>query len=244
MKDNLTNHDCTPEPETMKEMLQQHMRFIFWIKKKKYLVPCRAMKPDLENKHEIAVFISSTGERYLTAFTDSDELGKWPYENDPVVIMTFDDLKLRMLNDPNNIAGIVIDPFSKRLILGQKQIEQVDMLTEGFGIHNVLHSDAMHLSKPQEEMPGLVQALREFFESRSEVYKAYMLMVKEPEDSESRLLFIVDFDGERSEIFPALAKVICKHFTNEVNYEMMKATYKLLNAADSVAGPIYQRCQS
>ena len=236
LNNNAQNNSNMPEPDTTHKLLQ-HLRALKHIK---YLVPCKETS-ESSKKPETAVFVSPTGDKYLAAFTNTAELSKWPYKHDKTELLSYDDLKFIVLNNPKNMAGIVLDPFSKRLLLRQEQLEQIDLLTDGFGIRCIEHSEAMHLSKLAKEMPELIAALNVFLASKKNVYTAYMVMVIEPEETQSHLLFIIDFDGEKSDLFPSLAKVISPHIEYGGYYEMMKATYNLLNAAAAVSKPVFQR---
>ncbi|SHH88662.1 SseB protein N-terminal domain-containing protein [Sporobacter termitidis DSM 10068] len=189
----------------------------------------------------LAAMISPAGDRYLSAFTHPGELAQWPFDNNKTVLLSFDELKLEVLNNPKKLAGIVIDPFSKMLLLDQELIEQIDMLTEGFGIRRVEHSRDLQLTRPAKVMPALIEELSVFLSGKENVYSAYMLMAREPDDPQPRLLFIIDFDGEKSELFPDLTKLICPYINQDETFEMMKATYELLEAAALKSAPVYKK---
>jgi hypothetical protein len=228
-------------PEGMPRLYRQAMGVLFCIKYSSYLVPCRSDSDELNSSTKFAAFVTPTGERFIPAFTEPDELDKWPYTHDKAMLLTFDDLKYTVLNETYKLSGIVIDPFSKRFFLTQKQIEIIDQIAEGVVIHNVKHSGFVKLSKPEREMPQMFKALNVFFSSREYVYKAYILMLKEPADQEAHFLVVVDFDGDTCDLFPVLAKVISANLNQGETFEMMKATYSILKTVMPVSDPIYKK---
>jgi hypothetical protein len=227
------------EPEFISKLHRLEGHMIRWIKLMKYLVPCRVI--DGASQYELAVLVAPSGDRYVAAFTHPAELDKWPYRKDKVAMLSFDELKQSVLNCSGNLAGIVIDPFSKMLLLGHKQLEQIDLPSEDFKVQFVEHSGNLYLSDPAIDKPDLIDELACIFKANDAVYKAFILMAHDECDSEPRLLFVVDFSGEKDDLFPILAERICRHMNRGETFEMMKATYNLLRIAESVSKPIYQK---
>jgi hypothetical protein len=210
-----------------------------WIKHIKYLVPCRQGNTADGTNFELAVLITPSGDRYIAAFTRPAELDKWPYGNEKVGMLSFDELKLSILNNPKHLSGIVINPFSKMLLIRREQLEQFDLLTRGIKTQRVEQCGNLFLSHPEMNKPELVEELDSLFRNNEMVYKAFMLMAQEPTDTKPVLLFIVDFSGEKNDLFPTLAERINQHMNQGETFKMMKATYNLLRVAESISKPIY-----
>jgi hypothetical protein len=239
MSDHANESGSNFDPISFLKLHQRETATIFYIKYTSYFVPCRIYKSETNDRIAYAAYLTSS-ERFIAAFTDPEELARWPYKYDKGALMSFDNLKSAVMNDSYNLSGIIIDPFSKKLILRQRQIKQIDLVTEGSGVHNFSNSRNIKLNKLIKEIPALKEALQKFFRDFEYVYKAFVLEVKEPGKSE-RLLVVVDFDGQTNQLFPPLAKVIRTTLNQGEFFEMVKATHSLLNAAASLCEPIYQK---
>jgi hypothetical protein len=241
MNNNPYTYDSMQDADVMRDfnLLQTHL--VYWMKHIKYLVPCRTCAAGAGKGFEMAVLVTPSGDKYVAAFTHPAELRKWPYECDKTAVLSFDELKLGVLNDLTNLAGVAINPFSKMFILGHRQIELLERMSKGFEIERVEHCGNLFLSRPETENSELIEELAFFFAGNEAVYKAFMLTAQEEGSDAARLLFIVDFSGEKDDLFPALAELICRHMNQGETFELMKATYHLLCVAGSVSKPIYQK---
>ena len=66
---------------------------------------------------------SEDGTKYLPAFTSLDEVRKWREEEKlQTVVGNFDRYINFVASDPNNISGVVIDPFGSNIILSNQLI--------------------------------------------------------------------------------------------------------------------------
>jgi hypothetical protein len=85
----------------------------------------------------------------------------------------------------------------------------------------------------------MAEKMKSFFSTQEKVYRVYLLLAKEPEDHEPHWLVLVDFDGERSALFPEITKLIRPYMKPGDTFELMKTTYDLLQCAASLGSPIY-----
>lgn len=230
--DELSQNDPTSENE---------LRFLTGLKNAKFLVPCRAGSKGRGNGYCMAVLATLDKENFLPAFSNPAELKKWPYENDRTAVCSYDTLKHLVLDDPQNFSGIAVNPFGKKLLLRREQIRQIDSKTEGMCIRKVEHSRNLRLSKPGREPPGLADELKLLFNSKEEIYRAYLLLAREPKEVKPHWLFLIDFNGERTALFPIVARVVRPYMKPGGTFEIMKATYTLLQYASSKCEPFYRK---
>jgi hypothetical protein len=53
---------------------------------------------------------------------------------------------------------------------------------------------------------------------------------------------VVDFDGDKGDLFPSLASVLCANLNEGETFEMVKVTYDLLRLLMPIADPFYKKC--
>jgi hypothetical protein len=244
-----SSRDCfDPEPSLRKfqndPTPENELQFLTGLKNAKFLVPCRAKRKGTGNGYCMAVLSMQTEEKFLPAFSSHDELKKWPYENDRTALCSYDKLKHAVLDDPENLSGIAVNPFGRVLLLRQEQLRHIDSKVEGMYMHRVDHRGNLRLSRPGCELPGLAEALKNLLRSKDEIYRAYLLLAQEPGDAEPHWLFIIDFNGEKDVLFPAVARVVRPYMRPGESFEIMKATYILLQHASAMCGPIYRKEQA
>lgn len=230
--------------ESLKRMQKEptpenERRFFSEIKNARFLVPCVPRSGQPAARNYPAVLGTQKGEHFLPAFTDTGELGKWPYIIRKVSVFTFDDLKHTILEHPQNLAGIAINPFGKVLLLRQNQIAQIDAATRGMSVQRVNHEGKLRLSRPKGIPPGLISSLKAFFSQRREVRLVYLLLAQGPEEPAPHWLFLIDFDGTESGLFPQVAEAVQPYMKQGESFELLKATAQFLQFASTRAELIY-----
>lgn len=165
----------------------------------------------LKEKTEISFSIieNTAKQQFFLAFTDWEELGKWHSDkNQQTLIMTFDDLAAMILKENGNSSGFVINPFGENVIFNIDMIkalkELVKRRTNGGLTEQVVKKDTtVQIGQPREYPVHMVNAISNYLKKQKNVQAAYLqLMVKEGEQS---YLVIVDFTGDRREIFNGIA---------------------------------------
>jgi len=215
------------------------LRFCLNIKTANYMVPCIVGDIKAEGGYRMAVLISCEGERFLPAFTCTAELSKWKFERDKIALYSFDELKTFVLDNPQRLSGIAIDPYGSSLMLKQEHIKQIDAELEGMSVYKSEYNNLCHLSSPQKVPAGLEDELNAFFKNRPEVYRAYLLSAQERKEEEAYLLLLIDFDGKKNALFPSAAKVVSSYIKQGEPFEIVKATYDLLHKAASLCQAVY-----
>ncbi|SHH88686.1 SseB protein N-terminal domain-containing protein [Sporobacter termitidis DSM 10068] len=215
-----------------------------WISKlrsAKYLVPCKTISAKAGDELEMAVLISPSGEKFLPAFTDLQELEKWPFEKHQIVLRFFDNLKYVVLNDPYSLSGMIINPFGDRIVLKSAQIRQIDVNVESVSPQNARSGPDMRFLRPRRKFPELGVLLKAYFKRYEEVYSVYLMMATELGKTSPHWLFLIDFDGEKLSLFPELINVIHAFMHDGESFEILKATYTLLQLAAELGEPIYRK---
>ncbi len=228
-------------PRSAFNLNNEQMDTLLWIKQLEYIVPYREGKANGNGKLELGALVKPDGGKYVAAFTSWDELRKSPYTIKKAALMSFGELTHEVFINPNTLAGIAVNPFSKMLLLSQRQMAMIEMMAENFCFQSGERTGSIQLSKPKDELPELVDALKVFFRSREQVFKAYILTVREPGCIMEKLLFIVDFNGNEEELFMALSEIIRRHIAHGMAFGLIKATYNLLFAAEEITRPMYIR---
>jgi hypothetical protein len=209
------------------------LRFFGELKAARLLVPCR------EADNSIAVLNTPEKEAFLPGFTSADELGKWKFPMEKVSVMLLDALKHIVIDNPTQLTGVVINPFGQALFLRQPQFAEMDSLTEGMTLARTDHKGKLEMKATTDYPVGLPKALSAMFEGRSEVFRAWILLAREGGDAKFHKLFVIDFNGDRKQLFPSVAKTVEKFMRPGESFELMKANAGLVLAAQAKSAPVY-----
>jgi hypothetical protein len=108
-------------------------------------------------------------------------------------------MKSLVLKDTSQVRGFVINPFGHNITITPELIQYFSKrLTE-----IVIKKDTkVMLGQPAKYPHDMVKALSEFFKKYKEVESAYLFLAFKEGDDKPNLLIIIDFKGEKSELFP------------------------------------------
>lgn len=156
------------------------------------------------------------GKHFYPVFTDHDELAKWQRMEKPnTLILTFDDYAA-FLEKNEQAEGIVINPFSDNFVLNRKLVAhlktQKDLRTKGVSRNKISKDTKVMVGEPKEYPAEMVEALQEHMRGVPTIERAWLrLMIK---DNVQSFLVVVDFVGNREEIFGKIAAVVRPHLKN------------------------------
>lgn len=180
------------------------------------------------------------GLKYYPAFLDWEELRKWDAvcETTPkTLILGFDDYAAMIL-DQGNGDGLVLDPFGECLILDRETLEQWrGVKGAGKTECRVEKDTAVRLGDPKEPPTGLMAAMTA--QAVGTAVDALWLRLMERE-GELSYLVVVDFQGERSAVFDALAGV-ARPYLSGLNLDMVPLTENFGQQAVVGVEPFYRR---
>lgn len=162
-----------------------------------------------------SIIENTENQQFFLAFTDWEELGKWHKgENQQILILTFDDLAAMVLDEKGNSDGFVINSHGENIIFNKNMIkplkDEKERRAKGGVVKQVVDKDtAVQLGQPRVYPKEMVNAISNYLKKQKSVQAAYLqLMIKEGEQS---YLVIVDFTGDRREIFDGIGNVAMSH---------------------------------
>lgn len=217
---------------------ENELRFFLELKRASFLVP---VKQGEQHSDDVRIMLLKTPEEaFIPAFTDREELEKWPFAKEAVAVIGYDGIKQHVLEAAPAIRGIAVNPFGGNLILRQKELELVDSKTERSSMAMEERRGAMKIFRPKEYPEGLVEAVQRFCQGEAAIHRIYALSAQGAPDETPHWLFLLDFDGEKSVVFPKAAQVIKDYMEPNSSFELAKAAEDFAaNTADKVM-PIYE----
>lgn len=147
--------------------------------------------------------------RFYPAFIDWEELGKWEAMRDAAprtLIMGFDDYAAMVL-DQSSGDGVVINPFGDSLVLDRETLAQwrgtKQLVQTGHTECKVEQDTAVRLGDPKEYPSELAGAVSAFAQRNKGILRLWLRLMEK--GGELSYLIVVDFQGDRSDIFGGLA---------------------------------------
>lgn len=201
------------------------------LKDSAFLIPYNKTQTDIR-----LLKIPDKGE-FLPAFTNYAEFMKSPLDHDKAAVLPFVKLESILANAPEKVSGIVLNPHGKSLLIQRKQ----GVPEQGVSLEKQNYSGGLKLSKPNYIPEPVLAALIGFFNASENVYRAWLLLSQGKEEIAPHLLLLVDFDGDREAFFTKIAKSVRPFFRKGDRFEMMKADFKLIQAAEKLSHPFYQK---
>ena len=165
---------------------------------------------------QMPMLSSAGGKHFYPVFTDHNELAKWQkMENPNTLILTFGDYAA-FLEKNEQAEGIVINPFSDNFVLNRKLMAhlkaQKDLRTKGVSRNKITKDTKVMVGEPKEYPTEMVEALQAHMKGMPAIERAWLrLMMK---DNVQSFLVVVDFAGNREEIFGQIAAVARPYLKN------------------------------
>lgn len=221
---------------------ENELGFFKELKTALFLVPVKAAEDRPKTAPPVQIMLLRTPEEesFIPAFTDRSELEKWPFVKEAVAVISYDGLKNHVVENAAGIDGLVINAFGGNLVLRRKELELIDSKTEGMSVKRAEHRGELRIFQPAAFPEGMLDALERFCCGEPAIHKAYAVMTQGENEEKAHWLFLLEFDGEKSKIFPKAAEVIKDFMEPGSSFEMMKAVPELAwNAADKIM-PVYE----
>lgn len=165
---------------------------------------------------QMPMLSSAGGKHFYPVFTDHTELAKWKKMEKPnTLILTFDDYAA-FLEKNEQAEGIVINPFSDNFVLNRKLMAhlktQKDLRTKGVSRNKITKDTKVMVGEPKEYPAEMAEALQAHMRGVPAIERAWLrLMIK---DNVQSFLVVVDFAGNREEIFGQIAAVARPYLKN------------------------------
>lgn len=177
------------------------------------------------DKVQMPILVSPEGKHFYAMFTDKEEFENWEsVKVSDTMMFTFDDYA-SMIAQNEQVAGVVLNPFSDNLVLNRATMEHLktrkDLRTKGIARHKVTSDTQVMIGEPREYPTEMVEAIKEYLPSVPEVNAVWLrLMVKNNTPS---LLLVVDLQGDKEKIFTDIARTakpyLKKLYIDMVAYE-------------------------
>ncbi len=185
--------------------------------------------PCAENqKGEIVLrmLINGDGQQFVPAFfSRSSHIGDFP-ENE-LVEFAFPKLRNIFIDLPEDICGIVIEPFDKNILMNRQAMNEYDSETKGMTVKRHDHEGKTVLCAAKNLPKGLREAVVEFFGSQIGVNAAWILLAQGESEKIPHLMFAVDFYGSKLSLFPMLADVIKPFMQPGQQFELIEKKQNL-----------------
>lgn len=152
---------------------------------------------------------------FLMAFTNEEELGKWANGSTVnTTVFTFKDYVYMMDNNRNpGISGIVINPFNQSITIFRELLyalnERRQMEEKGHVDVSYAPGTPIVFTEPKDYPVDMVAAVKAFMKEDERVKAGYLRVMGT--DNHITYLIVVDYEGEETEIFEAVAECAKPH---------------------------------
>lgn len=158
-----------------------------------------------DTKVSFEILADADGNRFLPVFTDWEALLKWKKKpNVRAFIVTFDDICAMA---EKSAFGMVINPYSGDIMASCEMLrhmkETKDMRLAGHSEVTVKKGTAVRLGEPAEYPTAMTEAIRKKAKKIKCIDAIYLKL--KMQDDELSYLLVVDFRGDRREVFDQIA---------------------------------------
>lgn len=181
---------------------------------------------------------NSLGESFFIAFTDWEELAKWSMEKEQTLISTYEDLKSMVLKDTKDAKGFVINPYGQNIIITPELMQYFSQRKSEILIEK---DTKVLLGQPANYPQEMVNALSKFFKKHKEVENAYLFLAHKEGDEKPNLLFVIDFTGDKTTLFPQIAAVAQDYLGKDEYIELVPMNTEFGKDATKGATPFYKK---
>lgn len=180
------------------------------------------------------------GKVFHPVFADWEELGRWQGLSAPpkTLIMSFDDLYAMVLKRID-VAGVVVNPYGVSFSIAREAMHKLKDLSEkGATTIEVEKATQVTIGTPKVFPERMMQAISEHLRERPGVARVWLrLMMRENEQS---FLLVVDFEGERQEVFGGIGNA-ARPFLNGMVLDMVPFADSFGQQATKGVEPVYMR---
>lgn len=156
------------------------------------------------------MFNNQSQQLYLPIFTDEEEFSKWndSKEHKKAVLSYTDICHIIRQNNNPDLLGVVINAFSHNIMLPVKTIYEIESFRPA--PKPIKPGTKIQIGTLSEEPTALLDGVRPYLESCSEINKVYLRMMKREDVEHPNFLFVVEFtrtmeDDEIKPVFDGLA---------------------------------------
>ncbi len=174
----------------------------------------------------LRMLVNANGQQFVPAFfSRGSRIGDFP-ENE-LVEFAFPKLRNIFIDLPDEICGVVIEPFERNILVNRQAMSEYDSETKGMTVTRHDHEGKTVLCPAKNLPKGLKEAVVNFFGSQIGVNAAWILLAQGESEKIPHLMFAVDFYGSKLSLFPMLADVIKPFMQPGQQFELIEKKQSL-----------------
>lgn len=156
---------------------------------------------------------NNRNENFFLAFSDLDELKKWQKSENSAdiqsVVLNFDDYASMIMSEKTTAKGFVINPFSENIVMTKEIISAIKKNNQSAIKEEILEKETVvRLRKIKNPPVNMIQTISDYAKSDERINSMYIKdMIKDGIES---YLLIIDYTGEKMDIFRKIADISSK----------------------------------
>ena len=225
--------------KTMDNTTQDKQAFYRKLQGRQVFIPCR--KQGDENI-TLELLVSNQGEQMIPAFYARGS-AKGKFDEASLVEFAFPMLRNILIELPEEISGIVLEPFGENIPLDRKALADYDSAVHGMTVAKHDHSLRTIYRKADRLPDGLTAAVGRFAQGQIGINAVWALLAKNENERIPHLTFAIDFFGSKFDLFPRLAEVLKPFMQPGQTFELIERNPQL-QAFLTPAACIYRRSAS
>ena len=128
---------------------------------------------------------------------------------------------------PEEISGIVLEPFGENIPLDRKALADYDSAVHGMTVAKHDHSLRTIYRKADRLPDGLTAAVGRFAQGQIGINAVWALLAKNENERIPHLTFAIDFFGSKFDLFPQLAEVLKPFMQPGQTFELIERNPQL-----------------
>lgn len=182
--------------------------------------------------------VTTSNETYIPLYTSMDE--QIPNKDgtfDPAFIVDFEQYS-DMIKASDNYAGIVFNPYSDSITMTKEELEALKELSSFHQQIKMEKDTEVEIGNHQVKPEALIEALQHGGLKDLRIKKMWLQLMKR--DDEYSHLLVVDYVGDKDDIFPSLIKdVVDRGLLNEMYLDVIGYEEKFIQEVVDEETPIY-----
>lgn len=190
---------------------------------RRVFIPCK--EPE-NGETTLTLLVSNTGRQMIPAFF-SKESQTGDFDVQSLAEFAFPMLRNILIELPEEISGIVIEPFAENIVLDRSALAEYDSAVQGMTVEKHNHMKNTAYRKAENLPKGLADGLRRFLKGQAGVDAVWVLLAQNENEKFPHLVFAVDFFGSRFDLFPKLAEAIRPFMMAGQSFELIEQNQQM-----------------
>ena len=177
----------------------------------------------LQENNEVALefLMNGQGENFLPAFfSRGSQTGCFADEK----FAEFDFSRLRdiFIELDGSAGGLVIEPFTKNIVIRKEDFEKYDSITKGMTVQRNDHIGTTKLQPARNLPKGLREAVCDFCFGEIGINALWAFRAKGENERRPHLMLSIDFYGSKFDLFPRLAEIVKPFMQPGESFELIE----------------------